>query len=155
VQIAAAVVIAAGGIAYGRYSAAATGAPVVASTSTGDGASGNASLASDRTIRSSDGTPITSLTIALSVMQRAERDYRLAAAFITAHDTASGGSNVDRYRSRLAAIDKLGGAALEAVNTSPNDPMVNQYLLSLRSARDVTLQQLGNSLPAGTRLASY
>jgi hypothetical protein len=41
------------------------------------------------------------------------------------------------------------------VNTSPNDPMVNQYLLSLRSARDVTLQQLGNSLPAGTRLASY
>ena len=155
-QIAAAVVIAAGGIAYGRYSAAPAGPPVVASTSTGEGGSANGSFASEpRVIRSSDGTPITSLTVALSVMQRAERDYRLAAAFITAHDTLSGGSDVDRYRTRLAAIDKLGGAALEAVNASPNDPMVNQYLLSLRSARDVTLQQLGNSLPAGTRLASY
>jgi hypothetical protein len=62
---------------------------------------------------------------------------------------------VDRYRSRLAALDKVSDAALQAVNASPDDPILNQYLLSARSAREVTLQQLGSTLPAGVRLASY
>jgi hypothetical protein len=154
-QVAAALVIAAGGIALGRFTAAPAGVSTVASGATGSGSSGTSLLTGNRPITTSDGTPITSLTTALQVMQRAERDYRVAAAFITANDSSYGRNDVDRYRTRMAALDKVNGAALEAVNASPNDPVLNQYLLSVRSARDVTLQQLGNSLPAGTRLASY
>ena len=91
---------------------------------------------------------------ALRVMERAEHDYRAAAAFIVANDTAARG-DADRYRARLAGLSKVQEAVLEAVHDSPDDPVLNQYLLSTRSARAVTLQQLGNTLPSGVRLASY
>ena len=83
-----------------------------------------------------------------------ERDYRAAMAFIAAQDTASRG-DVERYRMRLAALDKVQDAVRQAVQENPEDPMLNQYLLSTRSARAVTLQQLGTTLPSGVRLASY
>jgi hypothetical protein len=109
----------------------------------------------DGGMRKADGSPIQSLTDALKVMQRAEHDYRVAVAFIASHDSSYARGDADRYRARLAALDKVRDAALEGVNLSPNDPVLNQYLLSARSARDVTLQQLNNTLPAGVRLASY
>ena len=108
-----------------------------------------AQFASTRGIVALDGTKIATLTDALTVMQRAEHDYRVAAAFIAAHDSSYGRGDTDRYRSRLAALDKVSDAALQAVNASPDDPILNQYLLSARSAREVTLQQLGGTLPGG------
>jgi hypothetical protein len=62
---------------------------------------------------------------------------------------------VDRYRARLAALDRVSDAALAAVNEAPADPIVNQYLISTRAARAVTLQQLNSSLPPGMSLTSY
>ena len=154
-RIAAAVVIAAGAIALGRYTAPGQRLDVAQIFPSATGSTTPAQLASSRGITALDGTRITSLTDALTVMQRAEHDYRVAAAFIAAHDSSYGRGDVDRYRSRLAALDKVSDAALQAVNTSPDDPILNQYLLSARSAREVTLQQLGSTLPAGVRLASY
>jgi len=46
-------------------------------------------------------------------------------------------------------------AVRAAVQESPDDPMLNQYLLSTRSARAVTLQQLSTTLPSNVRLASW
>ena len=43
----------------------------------------------------------------------------------------------------------------EAVQDAPDDPMLNQYLLSTRSARAVTLQQLSTTHPSNVRLASW
>lgn len=90
-------------------------------------------------------------------MRRAESEYRLAAAYVAASDTSSmhGVDGVDRYRARLAALDRVSDAALAAVNQAPADPVVNQYLISTRAARAVTLQQLNSSLPPGMSLTSY
>lgn len=100
---------------------------------------------------------ILSVNDALALMRRAESEYRLAAAYIAASDTSSidGSDGVDRYRARLAALDRVSDAALAAVNEAPADPVVNQYLISTRAARAVTLQQLNSSLPPGMSLTSY
>jgi hypothetical protein len=100
---------------------------------------------------------ILSVDDALALMRRAESEYRLAAAYIAATDTSTGnGTNgVDRYRARLAALDRVSDAALAAVNEAPADPVVNQYLISTRAARAITLQQLNSSLPSGMSLTSY
>lgn len=141
-QIAAGFVLALGGLAVGRATAAhplplaGTTAPAAASAA---GTHGPASVQD-----------------ALSLMRRSESDYRLAAAFIAAHDTTvRGESGVDLYRQRLAALDRVSDAALAAANEAPADPVINQYLISARAARAVTLQQLNGSLPAGMSLASY
>jgi hypothetical protein len=152
-RAAAVIVVAAGALALGRYTA--PGQPLDVGLGAGSSSSTPAQLASTRGIVALDGTKIATLTDALTVMQRAEHDYRVAAAFIAAHDSSYGRGDTDRYRSRLAALDKVSDAALQAVNASPDDPILNQYLLSARSAREVTLQQLGGTLPAGVRLASY
>ena len=140
-QLAAGVMIAAGGLAVGRASAArttsTTSVPAVAETAD-----------STRAPASVDD--------AMALMRRAESDYRLAAAFVVAHDTSlRGESGIDRYRQRLAALDRVSDAALAAANQAPADPVINQYLISARTAREVTLQQLNGSLPAGMSLASY
>ena len=149
---AAAVVLAAGGAAAGRLTApragAGAGTSPIAATSAPPSGVRNAS------IKTSEGTAFVSVDDALKVMERAEHDYRAAAAFIAAHDTSSR-DDADRYRLRLAALGKVQDAVREAVRTSPDDPVLNQYLLSTRSARAVTLQQLGKTLPNGVRLASY
>ena len=106
--------------------------------------------------RTSDGKQILSLPQAMQIVERAEADYRIASAYIAQYDTAyGGGGDIDRYRTRLAALDRLSDVALEAVNKTPQDPVVNQMLASTRAARSATLQQLGSRLPAGVRLASY
>ena len=145
-QIAAGLVIAAGGLAVGRALAARTlggsnsAVPNVAENAAAD--SSHAQLAS--------------VGDAMALMRRAESDYRLAAAFVVAHDTSfRGEAGVDRYRQRLAALDRVSDAALAAANQAPADPVINQYPISARTARQVTLQQLNSSLPAGMSLTSY
>lgn len=145
-QIAAGLVIAAGGMAVGRASAA------------GTIGGGNASAQSSAENLPSDSAraQLASVGDAMALMRRAESDYRLGAAFVVAHDTSfRGTAGVDRYRQRLAALDRVSDAALAAANQAPADPVINQYLISARTARQVTLQQLNNSLPAGMSLTSY
>ncbi|HKV50758.1 MAG TPA: hypothetical protein VJO52_06090 [Gemmatimonadaceae bacterium] len=143
-QIAAGLVIAAGGMAVGRASAART---IDGSSAT----SPNVAESMD-----SSHVPLASVGDAMALMRRAESDYRLAAAFVVAHDTSfRGEAGVDRYRQRLAALDRVSDAALAAANQAPADPVINQYLISARTARQVTLQQLNSSLPAGMSLTSY
>lgn len=146
-QIAAGLVLAAGGMLVGRASAAHTigGENPAGASSVAENATGDASHAQ-----------LASVDDAMALMHRAESDYRLAAAFVVAHDTTFRGTGgVDRYRQRLAALDRVSDAALAAANEAPADPVVNQYLISARTAREVTLQQLNGSLPAGMSLTSY
>jgi len=152
---AAALLIGTGSFLAGRQTAPAAGRGV---TSIAENTAGGQAVFASNTssgLLKADGSQIQSLTDALKVMQRAEHDYRVAVAFIASHDSSYAHGDADRYRARLAALDKVRDAALEGVNLSPDDPILNQYLLSARSARDVTLQQLSSTLPAGARLASY
>ena len=142
-QIAAGLVIAASGLVVGRATAAR------ATTST-------ASLAPTTAAGADASRQPASVEDAMALMRRAESDYRLAAAFVVAHDTSMhGDAGIDRYRQRLAALDRVSDAALAAANQAPADPVINQYLISARTAREVTLQQLNGSLPAGMSLSSY
>lgn len=158
-RVAAAVMLVAGGAAFGRATAAVplgsrSAAParsdaqrIAPAPTKGGGSESLASASQD------SAGAFVSLQDALDMMRRADRDYRLAAAYVALHDTSS--RSADVFRTRLAALDRVQDAALEAVNEAPSDPVINQYLLSARTAREVTLQQLKNSLPSGVRLASY
>ncbi len=153
-RAAAAVVLAAGGMAVGRATA-----DVPLSSGSASGAIPGVVGPAGATLASGlvGGDSIMSMEDALAMMRRAESEYRLAAAYIAASDTtgAGGAAGLDRYRARLAALDRVSDAALAAVNEAPADPIVNQYLISTRAARAVTLQQLESSLPPGMSLTSY
>ncbi|MFN2399772.1 MAG: hypothetical protein ABR543_14225 [Gemmatimonadaceae bacterium] len=153
-QAAAAVALAVGGAFFGRWSVAGLDGGFMAS----DSGRTSTTPVSSRIGRASEvsSTSFSSVTEAITVLERAQRDYRAAAAFLTAMDTGSlGGENPDRFRTRLAALDQIQGAALSAANEAPTDPMIGQYYEAALTARQVTLRQLGNALPTGVRLAGY
>jgi hypothetical protein len=159
-RAAAAIVLAGGGMAMGRATAGVPLTAAVGARSGGAHVTGGANSVPGASLAANVATgtdSIMSIEDALSMMRRAESEYRLAAAYIAATDTSgeSDMSGVDRYRARLAALDRVSDAALAAVNEAPADPIVNQYLISPRAARAATLQQLNSSLPPGMSLTSY
>ena len=102
------------------------------------------------------GKPFSSQADARKTLLRAQTDYQRAAAFLAATDT---GPQIvgepDLYRDRLAGLDEMTAASLTALKDAPQDPLLNQYFLSATAAREATLQQLGNSLPVGSTMASF
>jgi hypothetical protein len=148
VQAAAAVVLVAGGIAIGRQSA-----PVDAF----DVATSGDSPALIRTVAEDDTTiAFRSTAEAISVLARAEREYRMAMVYLSGQDSvARVVDDPDIYRARLAALDEMAGVALDAVRHAPADPMMNRYYLNALSARDATLRQLGEKLPANVQLVGF
>lgn len=166
-RAAAAVILAGGGLAMGRATAnVPLPLPLPLATASGERGEGgaehvtggaNSVSSASLAARLTGADSIMSIDDALALMRRAESEYRLAAAYIAASDTSAPSvlNGVDRYRARLAALDRVSDAALAAVNEAPADPIVNQYLISTRAARAVTLQQLNSSLPPGMSLTSY
>ena len=59
------------------------------------------------------------------------------------------------YRTRLAALDEMAEASLQALAAAPADPVINQYYLSTLGAREVTLRQLGSVLTPRKRLSRF
>ena len=147
VQAAAAVVILAGGMHIGRMTMATSG-----DTATSGQASTNARLASN----TDSVVAFASAAEAISVLQRAERDYRLAMMYLAGQDTVTRtADDPDVYRARLAALDEMAGVALNAVQQSPQDPLMNRYYLTTLGARDATLRQLGEKLPENVQLQGF
>lgn len=157
-RAAAALLLVAGGIATGRLTAGMTlfGRP------------GSAAVARDRTPApelvngavpvSADGAPprIGSVSEALALIGRAERDYQAAATFLVENDGASRSPDEpDVFRARLAALDGAAAATRQALAVAPADPVINRYYLAAMGAREVTLRQLGTTLPGGARLSRY
>jgi hypothetical protein len=145
---AAAVLLLTGGMAIGRLALPAfDGAPVADS---GTPAPSNASFASDTTVHFS------SAAEAISVLQRAERDYRTAMMYLSGQDTVTRTADDPAiYRTRLAALDEINGLALDAVQEAPQDPVMNRLYLSTLGARDATLRQLGEKLPENVHLVGF
>ena len=147
-QAAAAVLLLTGGMAIGRLGlpafdrGGAAGSGAVTAT--------NASLASDTTVT------FRSTTEAISVLQRAERDYRMAIMYLSGQDTVTRtADDLKLYRARLAALDEINGVALDAVHEAPQDPVMNRLYLSTLGARDATLRQLGEKLPENVHLVGF
>lgn len=147
-QAAAAVVILIGGMAIGRLTLPAFVGTETASTGT----------ASDASLASNADTTITfrSPAEAISVLERAERDYRLAMMYLSGQDTVTrAADDPEIYRARLAALEEVNDVALDAVHQAPQDPLMNRLYLSTLGARDATLRQLGEKLPENVRLVGF
>ena len=148
-QAAAAVVLLVGGMAIGRLALPAFVGSETAATSTG---------ASDARLASNADTITTfrSSAEAISVLQRAERDYRMAMMYLAGQDTVTRAADDPAiYRARLAALEEMNDVALDAVHQAPQDPMMNRYYLATLGARDATLRQLGEKLPQNVQLVGF
>lgn len=103
-----------------------------------------------------NGKPYASKLAARKALLRAQTDYERAAAFLAATDT---GPRIigdpDTYRDRLAGLDGLTNASLSALRDAPQDALLNQFYLSAAAAREGTIQQLGNALPAGATMVRF
>src|SRR5579862_251413 len=93
---------------------------------------------------------------ALATLNRAERDYRHASAYLVAQNPETTVTEQrDAYRARLHALDEVAQATQTGLQEVPNDPVLNQYYLSTVGARNVTLRQLKGALAVGYRLERY
>jgi hypothetical protein len=147
VQAAAAVVILAGGMHIGRMTVATSGETTAAAQQTA-----NSRLASNTDTSVAFSSPAE----AISVLARAERDYRQAMMYLAGQDTvARTADDPEIYRARLAALDEMAGVALDAVQQAPQDPLMNRYYLTTLGARDATLRQLGEKLPENVQLHGF
>jgi hypothetical protein len=143
-QAAAAVVLLLGGMAIGRL-----GMPQLVG--------GETAATEARHVSNADSvTTFRSTAEAISVLQRAERDYRMAMMYLSGQDTVTRVADDPAiYRARLAALDEMAGVALDAVHQAPQDPLMNRYYLATLGARDATLRQLGEKLPENVQLVGF
>ena len=143
-QAAAALLIALGGVAYGRYSAVGSVLP--------ESASAIASRA-----READSLPtFSSVEEARVAQERYETLYQSAALYLAAHDTTElTPDSPAAMRHRLATLDEVGATVRQALSESPGDPVINGYYLTTLGQREATLRQLNAALPAGVRLNSF
>lgn len=92
---------------------------------------------------------------ALAQLQRAQRAYEDAAAYLSAHDTTSSSQSSDQYRTRLAALDMASETFEQALTDAPEDPIINQYYRATMSAREVAIRRLGTTLPVSVRMGRF
>ena len=150
-QIAAGLLLVAGGAMMGRVSA---GARALPDNRAPLGAI--ASAAQSATRSSSDSSGFGSVDEARAAQQRSELLYQQAAAFLARVDTTGAGSGSPvAYRSRLAALDQVISTTREAMREAPHDPVINGYYLTTLGQREATLRQLNSALPASLRVNSF
>ena len=152
-QAAAAVLIAFGGVAVGRFTASPTRTPPpdrnVASTQTATTQGQNVSAPTNP-------TEFHSPEEAWATLNRAGEEYQRASSYLSASNTeVPMPTNPETYRTRLAALDNVMTEMRSALHEAPHDPVINQYYLATVGAREATLRQLGTTLPAGARLNRF
>lgn len=141
-QAAAAVLLVAGGVMGGRYTAGATVLPLGNTTN-------------HTTVV--DSVPhFASLEEARAAQAQSQLTFQTATAFLAQQDTANGISESPAtIRTRLATLDRVREVVGKALNDAPYDPVINGYYLTTVGQQEATLRQLNTALPAGMRLTSY
>ncbi|HXT14715.1 MAG TPA: hypothetical protein VN706_03750 [Gemmatimonadaceae bacterium] len=148
-QAAAAVLLVAGGVMGGRYSAGAS--PLANSAVDSPVASAPVSSHSADSAQT-----FKSVEDAVAAQTRAQLLYQNAVAFIAQHDTANDApASPAAIRTRLAALDETGRVLSQARQKSPYDPVINGYYLTTMGQREATLRQLNTVLPASMQIMSY
>jgi hypothetical protein len=144
-QAAAAVLLVAGGVMLGRYSA--TGSLFLA----------HPVAVAAAPASSWDSAPtFKSVQDAVDAQSHAQLVYQSALAFIAQHDTTSQPADSPAtIRARLAALDETGQVLSEARQKSPYDPVINGYYLTTMGQREATLRQLNNVMPASMQITTY
>lgn len=149
-QVAAGVLLLAGGAAAGRMSAVAGPLAVQPSPASADlrpsGLAGRIPAA---------GTEFASVADAQAALARHESGYQQAAAYLAENDTASWLDAPDDYRTRLVALERVGRTMREAIEDAPYDPVLTGYYLATLGQREATLRQLNVATPASARLNTF
>lgn len=148
-RAAAAMLLLAGGVAGGRLSAGASLMPDLRARDA-DMAHRVAAILAD-----SASQPASS-DEAAAILSRAERDYRMATAFLAS--SASPDLGVDPpevYQRRLAVMDEVASLTRAALMESPHDQVLNQYYLASLGAREATLRSLAIALPSDIQLSRF
>ena len=153
-QVAAGLLLVAGGAMLGRVSAGARALPGARATPAAVVASVNGSPSTASP--ASDSATFTSIDEARVAQLRSEMLYQQAAAFLARVDTTGAGNGSPvAYRSRLAALDQVITTTREAMREAPHDPVINGYYLTTLGQREATLRQLNTALPASLRMNSF
>jgi hypothetical protein len=140
-QAAAAVLIALGGIGFGRYTAA--GSLLPESRQRVD-------------VAAADSVTFSSVEDARKAQEHYQSLYQSAALYLAAHDTADlAPGSPAAIRRRLATFDEVGATVRQALTESPADPVINGYYLTTLRQREAALRELSASLPIGVRLNSF
>lgn len=143
-QVAAGILLLAGGVAAGRASAFI----------------GPLSVDQGTTVVAPNSRPATpyafsSIADAEAALASHEVGYQQAAAYIAANDTAAWLDAPDDYRTRLVALERAGRTMREAMETAPYDPVLTGYYLTTLGQREATLRQLNDAVPASARLNTF
>jgi hypothetical protein len=153
-QIAAGLLLVAGGMIAGRVTA---GVPVVPTTNNlaSSSSAPNATLA-NAALPNADSVFFSSVDEAREAQRQSEAIYQQAAVFLAQHDSATAGDGSPvAYRSRLAALDQVLSTTQEAMRQAPHDPVINGYYLTTLGQREATLRQLNTVMPASLRANSF
>jgi hypothetical protein len=154
-RAAAAVVIAIGGVAVGRYSAARTaGGDETIAVAASEPAPVQAA---SNTVATAGVADFQSADEAWSVLNRAGAEYQKASAYLAANNSVQSAraDSAPIYQSRLAALDQVMKATHSALDQAPNDPVINQYYLATMGAREATRQRLNAVQTVGAKLKGF
>ena len=144
-QAAAAVLLVAGGMMAGRFTAGATPLPI----------GGSQPLAQQRATSADTAVRFASIDEAREMQSRSQNLYQASTAYLAQYDTANTADTPAAMRTRLAALDRVRDAMGEALNEAPYDPVINEYMLTTVGQREATIRQLNTALPAGFQLTRY
>jgi hypothetical protein len=148
-QVAAALLLVAGGIALGR---ATTNEPVVPGLES----------QGQRTANNTAGAP-DSLPTSFASIDEATRwknfyseGYQRALAFLAQNDSGARPVGTPAVmKARLAALDRVSKTMEDALTDAPYDPIINDFYLNSFGQREATLRQLNTVLPQNVRLNSF
>lgn len=140
---AAAVMLVAGGVVWGRSSAnvadiapQSSDVPITSNLGLGLGSSS-----------------FSSVEEASKALARTERDFNRISLWITANDPSA--SAPDVLRRRLAQLDQVVAASKTAWDAARQDKVLEHYYKSAFAARELTIEQLGNALPPGRSIERF
>jgi len=153
-QVAAGLLLVAGGAIAGRMSTGAAPLP---------GAPNSVALTADvpntgtqPVARLNPDSNFASADEARAAQLRSELLYQQATAYLARIDTTSAGDpNPVAYRSRLAVFDRVLSTTRDALREAPHDPVINGYYLTTLGQREATLRQMNTALPASLRVNSF
>lgn len=140
-QVAAALLLVAGGAILGRVTAVVS--PPAAATQTAG--------------PSLDSLPTTFASV--EEAQRARQTYREGYQRAVSYLAQQNGERISEtpaaMKARLAALDRVWGITREALNDAPFDPVLNDFFLNSHTQREATLRELNTVLPQNVRLNSF
>jgi hypothetical protein len=158
---AAAVVLVAGGVVVGRFSVhadkpvnnndqttTAAVSDIKTPASDDNGATQGQFTASAQKFASADD--------ALAAVLNAETIYRHAVAYLMVSDSADKGTGIPNdYATRLAALDEVARTTRAALFAAPHDVVLRRVYLNSVDAREATLRELGQTIPASLHGGQY